>query len=197
VRGAQQGGIGDAGNRAAASPIINQRGAKDVLADALEDEPFGFGSLRQVGGLCAKPGERGVWEADAELVGAVERGMERGQGVEFEGGEARPAYQRGWQGRKLCRDTRVINRKNPRAARWRAGNTDLTACGGRCVASQPPRSTPRSSRNPLSQVAFCASVRTTKPGGSSGAIMLSEVSFRTVSFYREAPGILQRSVVNE
>jgi hypothetical protein len=49
----------------------------------------------------------------------------------------------------------------------------------------------------LSQVAFCASVRTTKPGGSSGAIMLSEVSFRTVSFYREAPGILQRSVVNE
>ena len=30
---------------------------------------------------------------------------------------------------------------------------------------------PRSVRNPFSQAAFCASVRTTKPGGSSGAII--------------------------
>jgi hypothetical protein len=58
VRGAQQGGIGDAGDRAAASPIIDQGDAEDVLADALDDEPLDLGCLRQAGGLRTKLGER-------------------------------------------------------------------------------------------------------------------------------------------
>jgi hypothetical protein len=77
-------------DRAAGSPIIHQGGAEDVLADALDDEPLDFSRLRQAGRLRAKPRERGVGEANAELVDAVERGMERGQGVEAEGGEAEP-----------------------------------------------------------------------------------------------------------
>ncbi len=36
----QQGRIGDAGDRAGASPIIHQGGPEDVLADALDDEPL-------------------------------------------------------------------------------------------------------------------------------------------------------------
>ena len=90
VGGAQQGEVGDAGNRAATAPIIHQRSAEDVLADALDDEPLGLGRLRQTGGLRAKSRERGVGKADAELVDAVERGVARGQTSEFEGHEAGP-----------------------------------------------------------------------------------------------------------
>ena len=63
VGGAQQGGVGDAGDRAAGSPIIHQGGAEDVLADALDNEPLDLGRLRQAGGLCAKPDERRIREA--------------------------------------------------------------------------------------------------------------------------------------
>ena len=90
VGGPQQGGIGDAGDGAAASPIIHQRCAEDVLADALDDEPLGLGRLREACGPRAKSGERGVGEADAELVDAVERSMKRGQGLKVKGGETRP-----------------------------------------------------------------------------------------------------------
>jgi hypothetical protein len=37
LRGSQQRGISDAGDRAAGPPIIHQGGAEDVLADALDD----------------------------------------------------------------------------------------------------------------------------------------------------------------
>ena len=58
VGSSKQRGIGDPGNWAEASPIIHQRAAEDVLADALDDEALGLGRLRQVGGLRAKAGER-------------------------------------------------------------------------------------------------------------------------------------------
>jgi hypothetical protein len=45
--------------------IIHRGGAEDVLADALDVEPLDFSRLRQAGDLRAKPGERGVGEADA------------------------------------------------------------------------------------------------------------------------------------
>ena len=59
-------------NRAAGSPIVHQRGAEDLLADVLDDEPLRLGRLRQTGGLRTKPGERGVGKADGELVDSVE-----------------------------------------------------------------------------------------------------------------------------
>jgi len=78
VGGPQQLRIGDAGDRAAGSPTVHQRGAEDLLADVLDDEPLGLGRLRQTGGLRTKPGERGVGKADGELVDSVEGRMERG-----------------------------------------------------------------------------------------------------------------------
>src|SRR5579863_173031 len=50
VGGAQQSRIADAGDRAAASPVVDQGAAEDVLTDALDDEPLGLGGLRQAGG---------------------------------------------------------------------------------------------------------------------------------------------------
>ena len=58
VGSSKQGRIGDAGDRAAGSPIIHQGGAENVLADALDDEPLDLGRLRQAGGLRAKPSGR-------------------------------------------------------------------------------------------------------------------------------------------
>ena len=134
VGGTQQGGIGDAGDRAAAAPVIDQRGAENVLADALNDEPLGLGRLRQACGLRAKPGERGVGKADAELIHAVERGMEYGQAAEFEGRLAGSDQGRRRQGRKLRRDTRMIDREEPGASGRSAGNPDFTMRGGRRIA---------------------------------------------------------------
>ena len=48
VRGAKKSRIGDAGERAAALPIVDQSSAKNVLADPLGDEPFGLGRLGEV-----------------------------------------------------------------------------------------------------------------------------------------------------
>jgi hypothetical protein len=106
VGGPQQSGVGNAGDRAAGSPIIHQGGAEDVLADALDDELLDLGRLRQAGGLRAKPAERGVGEADAELVDAVERGMERGQGVQAKGGDAGPGQRRRRQRRRTSKISR-------------------------------------------------------------------------------------------
>ena len=85
VGSAQQGGVGNTGNRATTAPIIHQCRAEDVLTDALDGEPLDFGRLRQAGSLRAKSRKWSVGKANAELVHAVERGMERGQAPEFEG----------------------------------------------------------------------------------------------------------------
>jgi hypothetical protein len=45
VRGAQQGRVGDAGQRAAALPVIHQARAKNTLADPLHHQPFSFGCM--------------------------------------------------------------------------------------------------------------------------------------------------------
>jgi hypothetical protein len=78
------------GDRAAATPVIHQRSAEDILADALNDQPFSPSRLRQGGGLPTKPNKWGIGEADAKLVSAVDRGMESSQSVEAEGSEAGP-----------------------------------------------------------------------------------------------------------
>ena len=77
VGGAQQGGVGNADDRAAAAPVIHQRSAEDVLADALDDEALDLGDLRQAGDASAKSAERCLGQADAQPVNPVERGVER------------------------------------------------------------------------------------------------------------------------
>src|SRR5579883_380289 len=79
VRGAQQRPLGDAGERAAALPIVEQRVAEDVLPDTLHDEPLRLGRARQPCGFRFEPGERRRRQADAEPVNAIERGIERRQ----------------------------------------------------------------------------------------------------------------------
>ena len=51
VGGAQQCWFGDAGKGTAATPIVHQRIAEDVLADAHHHEPLSLGSPRQAGGV--------------------------------------------------------------------------------------------------------------------------------------------------
>jgi hypothetical protein len=69
VRGAQQCRLGDAGERAAAAPVSHQGFAEDILSDALDDEPLGFGRLRQPFDLRVKSFERrlrtGVFSTNA------------------------------------------------------------------------------------------------------------------------------------
>src|SRR6516225_10487035 len=96
--------------------------------------------------------------------------MERGQRVEFEGGKAGPGQRRGRQNRKLRRDPRMIDRQQPRTARWHARNPDLASRGGRRVAQPAAVLYASLEPEPVSHAAFCTSVRTTKPGGSAGTI---------------------------
>jgi len=152
VGGSKQSGIGDTGDRAAGSPIIHQGGAEDVLADWLDDEPLDLRRLRQAGGLRAKPGERCVGETDSELVDAVERGVERGQRSEGESGEAGPGQGRTRNGRKLRRDTRVID-QGPR------DNTPAIQISPRAVVE--PKGVLLASRpRPPSYLTFRAGFRT-------------------------------------
>src|SRR4051794_37427366 len=58
VRSAEQPGLGDAGERAAPAPVVHQRVAKHILADALDDETLCLGGSRQHGGLGMKARER-------------------------------------------------------------------------------------------------------------------------------------------
>jgi hypothetical protein len=46
MRGPQQSEINNAGDRAPPSPGVHQRGAKNVLANPLDDAPLGLGRLR-------------------------------------------------------------------------------------------------------------------------------------------------------
>ena len=51
VRGAQQRGFGDAGERAAAAPIIHQGIPEHVLPNALDHQALGLGGAREARGL--------------------------------------------------------------------------------------------------------------------------------------------------
>ena len=89
VRGPQERGLGDAGERTASAPIVHKGVAKQILADALDDEPLGLRRPRQLGVLRAEAQERCVGQANSELVDAVERGVKLGHRLEDEGGSAR------------------------------------------------------------------------------------------------------------
>jgi len=89
---------------------------------------------------------------DAELVDAVERGVERGQRSEGESGEAGPGQGRTRNGRKLRRDTRVID-QGPR------DNTPAIQISPRAVVE--PKGVLLASRpRPPSYLTFRAGFRT-------------------------------------
>ncbi len=116
VRGAQERWLGYAGERTAAAPIIHEGVAKQILSDALDDEAFGLGRSRQLGGLGAEAQERRVGQADGKLVDAVERGMKLGHCLEDEGRGAGTRNGRRRDSTYLGDDTRVVDREQPGAA---------------------------------------------------------------------------------
>ena len=84
MRGPQQRRLGDAGERTTAAPVGHQGFAKHILADALDDQPLGFGRLRQAFDLRLKSFKRGFGQAYRKLVDAVERAVELRQNREAE-----------------------------------------------------------------------------------------------------------------
>ena len=52
--GRRAGAVGDAGERTTAAPIVHEGVAKNILADALDDEPLGLGCSRQGSSLGAE-----------------------------------------------------------------------------------------------------------------------------------------------
>lgn len=70
MRGAQEGGVCDTGQGAAGLPVFHEACAKNVLADALDMEAFGFGFLRQLLGLRLKFHQRRVGQAGGQAVDA-------------------------------------------------------------------------------------------------------------------------------
>jgi len=84
VGGAQQVGIGDAGQRTASSPVIEKSASKEVLADAPHNKAFGFGRARKLPGSFLEGLQRYGRQADAEFVDAVEslvKLLQAGEGV--------------------------------------------------------------------------------------------------------------------
>jgi hypothetical protein len=73
--GAQEGGLRDARQGAAAVPIIHQSGTEHVLADALDDQALGLGRLRQIFGLGAEAQQRHVRQTDRKPVDPIEPDM--------------------------------------------------------------------------------------------------------------------------
>jgi hypothetical protein len=68
---------GEAGDGAAALPVLEQAVAEEVLADALDDEALGLGGLRQRCGLLLEAVEQLVGQRLAELEGAAQQPVER------------------------------------------------------------------------------------------------------------------------
>ena len=82
VRGAQQLGVGDAGQRAAAPPVIHQAGSKNVLADPLHDQPLGLSRLGKISDTLPEFPQRRLGKADTQRIDAREYHIELAQGVE-------------------------------------------------------------------------------------------------------------------
>jgi hypothetical protein len=94
VGGAQQGRIGDASQRAPATPVVQQGGAEHVLADSLDHPAFGLGGSRKVCGLGLESVERRLGQAHRQLVDAIERFMQLLDRGEHEGRHARAGKHR-------------------------------------------------------------------------------------------------------
>jgi hypothetical protein len=60
VGGTRQSGLGDAGQRTAASPVIHQRVTEHVLADALDNQPLSASVVRGRPAVAARKRRRGA-----------------------------------------------------------------------------------------------------------------------------------------
>src|ERR1039458_4023576 len=93
----EQPGLGYAGHRAAAAPIIHQGIAEYVLADPLDYHPFGLGRSGEIGRLGLEAIERSLRQARGELVDTVERCVQLRKVCEHKSRKPRPMRWRGGQ----------------------------------------------------------------------------------------------------
>ena len=130
VGGAQQGRVGDAGQGAAALPVIHQAGAKNVLADPLHHQTLGLGCPGQMRRKL-EFAQRRIGQADAQRIDASERRIEFAQRVEGEAGLARAGHGGGGQA-KFGDDACVVQGEKPWPVDAGGGQMDGAARGGRC-----------------------------------------------------------------
>ncbi len=135
VRGAEERGVIDVSQRAAAIPIFEQRIPENVLANADDGEPFGFSGPGQIRSEFAEDLKRCVGQANAELVGAVEGVVKAGQFREGVGRMAGCVGDFGAIERNFGNDARVRDGHEPIVLKWVPSDPNFTACGGRAVAN--------------------------------------------------------------
>ena len=68
----------EAGDRAAAVPVLQQAAAEDVLTDSLDHQALGFRRSRQVRGFGLEDMKQPVWKRARELERAAQQAMEGG-----------------------------------------------------------------------------------------------------------------------
>jgi hypothetical protein len=116
----------------APSPVIQQRGAKIVLAHALHGHPLDLGGAGQAGGRSFELGEWRGGKAARETPGSIERVIEPNEGREHVSTHA-------WAGNLdagayFGGDASVVHREEPRSGRAGAGDPYLGGRGGGRVA---------------------------------------------------------------
>ena len=95
VRRAQQGLIGDAGQRAAALPVNHQAGTKNVLADPLHHQPLGLGYLGQSCDANLEFPQRRVEQAYTQRINAIQCRIESAERIEGIAGFVRTGQEGG------------------------------------------------------------------------------------------------------
>src|SRR5690606_6154840 len=149
VGGAQEGLVADAGERTAAAPVLEQGRAKEVLAEALNQQALGLGPARQLRGFGAKAPERRIGQADPEAIDEGEGFIELAQALEEEGLAPGPGKRRRLSlpppvlpGHRRARGTAARGRaRNPPPARSRPGpwSSRTAAMPPRCRATGESR----------------------------------------------------------
>ena len=133
VGGAEQGWVGDSGQRATGLPVVEQAVAEDVLADALDGEALDFGGPGESGGLMLEDVQRRIRQAGGELVEARQHGVESGERGEHVARQAGAGDIRGGWHLPFADNAGVIDGEQPGAAR--AGRSQpqgaTRGCGGK------------------------------------------------------------------
>jgi hypothetical protein len=109
VGGSEQRWLGDAGDWAAAAPVIHQGVSKNVLADALDHQPLGFGRSGKIGCLGLEAIKWRFRQAHRELVDTIERGVQLTEVREHKGRKSRTGLGRGGHSADLRGDTGMVD----------------------------------------------------------------------------------------
>src|SRR5690606_13745509 len=139
VGGSQEGLVADAGERTAAAPVLEQGRAKEVLAEALNQQALGLGPAWQLRGFGAKAPERRIGQADPEAIDEGEGFIELAQALEEEGLAPGPGKRRRLSLPQFCQDTGVLEGQQPGAARGTPRQPDLALGRGRAELQPSPR----------------------------------------------------------